>query len=136
MRLQTLMTRLQEAGLTINLAKSSFGKSSVGYLGHVVGNGTIRPKEVNVEAILAFPTPTTRKALMRFLGMAGFYRRFCNNFTMAAPLTNHTSAFVPFTWTPACEQAFQHLKSSLHHHQCFRHLTTHVLSTYNLTLAE
>ena len=48
---------------------------------------------------------------MRFLGMAGFYRRFCNNFsTVAAPLTNLTSASVPFTWNPACEQAVQHLK--------------------------
>ena len=85
MHLRSLMTRLQEAGLTINLVKSSFGKSSVGYLGHVVGNGTVRPKEANVEAILAFPTPTTRKALMRFLGMAGFDRRFCNNFSTDKP---------------------------------------------------
>ena len=114
MHLQTLMTRLEEAGRIINLAKSSFGRSSVGYLEHVVGNGTVRPKEANVEAILAFPTPTTRKALLRFLGMAGLYRGFFNNFaTVAAPLTNLTSASVPYTWTPACEQAFQHLKRFL-----------------------
>ena len=108
------MTGLQEADFTISLAKSSFGKSSVRYLGHVVGNGTVRPKEANVEAILAFPTPPTRQALIRFLEMAGFYRRFCNTFsTVAASLTNLTSASVPFTWTPACEQAFQHLKRFL-----------------------
>ena len=66
----------------------------------MVGNGTVRTKEANVEAILAFPTPTTRKPLLRFLGMAGFYRRFCNNFST---VTNLTSASVPFTWTLACE---------------------------------
>ena len=51
---------------------------------------------------------------MRFLGISGSYRRFCNNFSnVAAPLANLTSASIPFTWTPACEQAFQHLKSFL-----------------------
>ena len=113
-RLQKLLERLQEAGLSINLAKSTFGRSSVVYLGHVVGNGMVRPKEANVEAILSFPRPTTRKALMRFLGMAGFYRRFCPNFsTLASPLTTLTSTSIPFHWTPACDQAFQHLKAFL-----------------------
>ena len=113
-RLRRLMGRLQEAGLTINLAKSTFGKSTVVYLGHVVGNGKVRPKRANVEAILDFPVPTTRKALMRFLGMAGFYRRFCMNFsTLAAPLTDLTSSSVPFHWTPICDQAFHHLKTFL-----------------------
>ena len=36
-RLRQLMNRLQEAGLTINLAKFTFGRFSVVYLGHVVG---------------------------------------------------------------------------------------------------
>ena len=110
-RLRRLMGRLQEAGFTINLAKSTFGRSTVVYLGHEVGNGKVRPKRANVEAILGFPVPTTRKSLMRFLGMAGFYRRFCRNFsTLAAPLTDLTSSSVPFRWTPACDQAFRILK--------------------------
>ncbi|ORD93046.1 POL4 [Enterospora canceri] len=51
---------------------------------------------------------------MRFLGMAGFYRRFCRNFsTLAAPLTDLTSSSVPFHWTPACDQAVRHLKAFL-----------------------
>ena len=78
-----------------NLPKSSFGTSSVVYLGHVVGQGMVGLKEANVDGILAFPTPSTRKSLMRFLGMAGFYRRFCSNFsTLAAPLTSSTTPFI------------------------------------------
>lgn len=110
-RLQVLLQRLSDAGFTINLKKCVFGRGTVNYLGHTVGKGVVRPKSANVSAILAYPTPRTRKEVMRFLGMAGYYRRFCVNFsTVAAPLTNLTSHKVPFQWTPACEQAFQHLK--------------------------
>ena len=60
-RLRQLMDRLQEAGLSINLVKSIFGRSSVVYLGNVVGDGTVRLKKAKVEAILAFLLRTTRK---------------------------------------------------------------------------
>ena len=36
--------------------------------------------DAKVEAITKFPVPTGKKQLMRFLGMAGYYRKFCKNF--------------------------------------------------------
>lgn len=81
------------------------------YLGHTVGEGNVKPKNANVSDILSFPTPRTRKEVSRFLGMAGYYRRFCGNFsTVAAPLTDLTGPKVPFKWTSECETAFRHLK--------------------------
>ncbi|KAK3878732.1 hypothetical protein Pcinc_016642 [Petrolisthes cinctipes] len=116
-RLQCLFKKLQDAGLTINLAKSTFGRGTVTYLGHTVGQGVVRPKSANVEAILSFPTPSTRKELLRFLGMAGYYRRFCSNFsTFAAPLTDLTSSSVPFQWNDVCNQSFARLKTLLASH--------------------
>lgn len=113
-RVTELFQRLKDAGLTVNLAKSVFGSGTVVYLGHVVGQGKTRPKQANVEAILNFPTPTSRKSIMRFMGMTGFYRRFCPNFSaVAAPLTNLTSSKVPFVWTEECETAFSQLKGFL-----------------------
>ena len=51
---------------------------------------------------------------MRFLGMAGYYRKFCPNFsTIAEPLTRLLSKRVKFTWSPECERAFQKLKAIL-----------------------
>ena len=42
-----------------------------------------------VEAITSFPVSTTRGVLRRFLGMTGYYRWFCRNFSsVAAPLTD------------------------------------------------
>ena len=80
--------RLRQAQLTVNLAKSEFGQACVTYLGHVVGRGGIKPIHAKVEAIMNFPRPSSKNQLMSFLGMVGFYRKFCKNFAVVAePLT-------------------------------------------------
>lgn len=113
-RLRNLFERLAEVGLTLNLAKSKFNRGTVTYLGHEVGGGQIRPKDANVVSILTFPVPQNRRQVMQFLGLAGYYRRFCPNFsTVAAPLTALTSTKRGFAWTPECQRAFQHLKAFL-----------------------
>ena len=113
-RLQKLFLRLREARLTINLAKSVFGKSDVTYLGHKIGHGMVAPKDVNVHAIQKLPVPSDRRAVQRFLGMAGYYRRFCPNFTqVVAPLINLTSPKVKFLWSNECQQAFEKVKAFL-----------------------
>ena len=54
-----------------------------------MGQGLVKPVEAKVEAISDFPVPSGKRQLMRFLGMAGYYRKFCNNFSVIAePLTN------------------------------------------------
>ena len=74
--------------LTINIPKSEFGQAQVTYLGHIVGQGEVKPVSAKVEAIAHFPQPESKKQLLRFLGMAKYYRRFCPNFSaVAEPLT-------------------------------------------------
>ena len=102
---------MREAKLTINLMKSEFGKATVKYLGHIVGQGQVRPLDAKVQTIAKFPIPTSRKELARFLGMAGYYRNFCLNFSeIAAPLTNLLSNKVMFVWTDDCQMAFDEVK--------------------------
>ena len=80
--------RLSEAKLTINLSKSEFACATVTFLGHVVGQGQIKPVDSKVCAFNYFPRPENKKQSMRFLGMAGYYRKFCPNFsTISEPLT-------------------------------------------------
>ena len=51
---------------------------------------------------------------MRFLGMAGYYRKFCDNFSVIAePLTNLLSKRTKFIWTYDCQKAFDILKAIL-----------------------
>ena len=86
--MKQFLTRLRQAQLTINLAKSEFGLACITYLGHVVDKGGIKPIHAKVEAIMNFPIPTSKNQLMRFLGMVGFYSKLCKNFAMVAePLT-------------------------------------------------
>lgn len=112
--LREVFKRLSKANLTLNLAKCEFGKATVTYLGKVVGHGQVRPVNAKVEAVLSYPTPTTRRELRRFLGLAGYYRCFCKNFSMlVAPLTALCSPSVPFVWTDECVSAFDAAKSLL-----------------------
>ena len=51
---------------------------------------------------------------MRFLGMAGYYRKFCCNFSVIAePLTNLISNMSTFLWSEKCQIAFDQLKAVL-----------------------
>ena len=78
--IKAFFDKLTEANMTINLAKSEFCHAALTFLGHVVGYGQVKPLDAKVEAISNFPVPTCKRQLMRFLGMAGYYRKFCNNF--------------------------------------------------------
>ena len=82
-QLRTFFDRVLKAQLTVNLSKSEFSKATVVFLGHVVGQGQVCPIDAKIQSIVEFPVPQTRKQLMRFLGMVGFYRKFCQNFARA-----------------------------------------------------
>ncbi|MBN3310521.1 MCCA carboxylase, partial [Amia calva] len=84
-----LFDRLVDANLTLNLAKCEFGQATVTYLGKIVGRGQVKPIQNKVEAIHHFPIPSSFRELCRFLGMVGYYRNFCRNFSaVTCPLTD------------------------------------------------
>ena len=112
--IRTFFDRLSDAKLTVNLAKSEFCHANLTFLGHIVGQGQVKPVEAKVEAISDFPVPTSKRQLMRFLGMAGYYRKFCNNFSaIAEPLTNLLGKKVKYVWTDDCQKSFDKLKAIL-----------------------
>ena len=51
---------------------------------------------------------------MRFLGMAGYYRKFCRNFsTVAESLAQLLRKKAKFLWNEKCKHAFEELKPML-----------------------
>ena len=110
-QIKSFLQIMLDAKLTINLMKNEFSKASAKYLGHIVGQGQVRPLDIKIQTMAKFPMPTSRKKLARFLGMAGHYRNFCLNFSkIAAPLTNSLSKKVKFVWTDDCQLAFDKVK--------------------------
>lgn len=115
--LKSVLKKLQEANLTINLEKCQFFRSELKYLGYVVDGTGLHTDPTKVEAIVNYKTPSSKKELKRFLGTASWYRRFVPNFsTIAGPLNKLTSTkknAPPFKWTDEADQAFQKLKEAL-----------------------
>ena len=112
--LRKFFCRLRDAQLTVNLSKSEFCRARVVFLGHIVGQGEVAPVASKVNAIVNFPTPDDKHAVMRFLGMAGYYRKFCYNFsTVAEPLTTLLQKRQKFVWSNECQCAFEKIKSLL-----------------------
>ena len=58
--------------------------------------------------------PKCKRQPMRFLGMAGYYRKFCKKFSgIAEPLTNLLKKSTKFKWNDKCQDAFDRLKAIL-----------------------
>ena len=108
---QTVLQRLLENSLFVKAEKCVFHAPSVSFLGYIIGRDRMEMDPAKVSAVSSWPVPDSRKQLQRFLGFANFYRRFIRGYsTVAAPLTALTSSKVPFRWSVAAEEAFQHLK--------------------------
>lgn len=114
--LQQVLQRIRGAGLTINPHKCAVARREVEYLGYIIGFGRIRPQLGKLEAIHAFPVPTTKRKLRGFLGLVGWYRKFVPHFADRAVVLNDlTKASAPnkVRWTEECERAFRDLKDAI-----------------------
>ena len=56
-------------------------------LGHIISNKGIEVDKANIELISKLPSPTNVRTMRKFLGHAGFYKRFIKDFSkIAKPL--------------------------------------------------
>ena len=67
-----------------------------------------------MEAIINYPVPSNKKEIMSFLGLSGYYRKFCKNFSsVCEPLTHLLSKHKEFVWDSECQRAFNTIKGLL-----------------------
>jgi len=86
----------------------------VAFLGNVVSNEGVSVDSQKIETVSNWPRPKNPTEVKTFLGLAGYYHRFVQNFSkIVTPLTNLTRKVTRYEWTEQCKVAFQELKKRL-----------------------
>ena len=111
---RTILQRLQDEGLSINVEKCEFDVEERRYLGHILSTSGIRPDPRKVQALLDWPVPKTTKEVHQFHGLGSYFRGYIEGFAqIAKPLTELMKKDALFLWSPACQEAFNGLRSTL-----------------------
>ncbi|XP_037323915.1 uncharacterized protein LOC119215672 [Pungitius pungitius] len=115
-RVGAVLESLRQAGVTANPGKCAVGRREVRYLGYHLGGGQVPPQVDKTAAIAACPRPKTKKEVRRFLGLAGYYRRFIPGFAaLTSRLTDlgRKGASDPVQWTERCQWAVEAVKHAV-----------------------
>nr|GEV16389.1 reverse transcriptase domain-containing protein [Tanacetum cinerariifolium] len=112
--LDKMLNRCEEMNLVLNWEKCHFMCKEGIVLGHKISKSGIEVDRVKVDVIAKLPHPTTVKGVRSFLGHAGFYRRFIQDFSkIARPMTHLLEKETPFIFSKECIDAFNTLKKKL-----------------------
>jgi hypothetical protein len=126
-RMETELTRLRDAGLKANAAKSLFYAHEIEYLGYILTREGIKPQPKKVQAILVLNPLNNVKELRHFLRMVQYYRdMWVRRSEMLAPLTDlvgecgetkttrmNKTKKLPWWWDPIHQQAFDDVKAAI-----------------------
>ncbi|GJR24205.1 reverse transcriptase domain-containing protein [Tanacetum coccineum] len=83
-------------------------------LGHKISKSGIEVDRAKVDVIAKLPHPTSIKGVRSFLGHAGFYRRFIQDFSkIAQPMTHLLEKETLFIFSKECIEAFNILNKKL-----------------------
>jgi hypothetical protein len=95
--LKLVLQRLREDKMYAKLSKCKFWIDEVPFLGHVISKGGIAVDPSKVKDLLDWEVPHSVKEVRSFVGLAGYYRRFIENFSkIAKPLTSLLEKGVEF----------------------------------------
>eukprot|EP00873_Tetraselmis_striata_P029125 jgi/Tetstr1/449389/TSEL_003898.t1 len=121
-RVRIVFDRLKARGVQVSPPKTRLGLSRVTFLGHIVSGAGVEPMADKVEAINSLPAPKNVSDVRHFLGMATYYCRFLESFSLVkAPLTALTKKDAPWKWGAAEQQSFDAIKAMLVSTPVLRH---------------
>jgi hypothetical protein len=112
--LRLIMEKLREHKLYEKFSKCEFWMNKVGFLGHIVSVEGVVVDPSKVASVTEWESPKNVGDIQSFLSLAGYYRRFIENFSkIAKPMTEVLKKHKKFEWTESCEASFQELKKRL-----------------------
>lgn len=113
-RLRGVLDLLRENHLTLKLSKCNFFKEKIDYLGFEISSEGVRPGSRKIDAVQNFPKPVDQHTVRQFIGLASYFRRFIEGFSLIArPLTQLLKKDSKFQWQEAQENAFVTLRDAL-----------------------
>ncbi|GJY50395.1 reverse transcriptase domain-containing protein, partial [Tanacetum coccineum] len=105
--LKTILDLLKKEKLYAKFSKCEFWLKEVQFLGHVVNRDCIHVDPSKVESVKNWKTPESPTEIRSFLGLAGYYRRFIENFSkIAKPITLLTQKNKTYVWGDKQDEAF------------------------------
>ncbi|GKC81862.1 putative reverse transcriptase domain-containing protein, partial [Tanacetum coccineum] len=97
--LRLVLELLKKEKLYAKFSKCEFWLREVQFLGHVINGNGIHVDPSKIEAVKNWKAPRTPTEVRSFLGLAGYYRRFIENFSkIAKSLTILTQKSKTFDW--------------------------------------
>lgn len=113
-RVENVLKRAEEWGITFNLKKCRFNADEVKYVGHHFSKEGIKVDEEKVKAITNMERPKNKKELESFLGMLAYVSKYIPNVSQeTAQLRNLIKKDVSWSWDENVEQSYQRLKEIL-----------------------
>jgi transposase InsO family protein len=114
--LDRYLDTMQDAGITLNLKKCTFARSSVKFVGHLIGSGMKRVDPDKVQCVHEIKAPSTKREVRRLIGFFSYFRSFIPKFAeLSRCLTDLTKKGVPdrTPWDSSCQEALDKLKEAL-----------------------
>nr|GEU42249.1 reverse transcriptase domain-containing protein [Tanacetum cinerariifolium] len=112
--LDAMIQRCKDTNLVLNWEKCHFMAKEGIVLGHKIYKNRLEVDRAKVDVIAKLPHLTTVKGVESFLGHAGFYQRFIQDFSkIARPMTHLLKKETPFVFSKDCIDAFETLKKKL-----------------------
>jgi hypothetical protein len=112
--LRLVLEKLRANQLYAKFGKCEFWLTQVAFLGHVISPGGVLVDPGKVRDVLRLMPPMNVLEIRSFLGFAGYYHRFIQDFSnIAKPMTQLLEKGKTFKWTQDCQTSFEELKKHL-----------------------
>ncbi|GJR88433.1 putative reverse transcriptase domain-containing protein [Tanacetum coccineum] len=112
--LREILETLRKEKLYAKFSKCKFWLQEVQFLGHVINFEGLKVDLAKIEAVMNWKAMKNVGEIRSFLGLAGYYRRFIQDFSkIASSLTKLSKKNAPFEWGEEQEEAFVTLRRKL-----------------------